>query len=61
VWAVGNIMAYTIDGGVEGTHAVSLRPVAPVDELVDVFYDVRYKRVFSTKARPLNEKLKQHT
>ena len=42
-----------IAGGVEGIHAVILRPVAPRGELTSDFYQTRYENGFSTKLRPL--------
>ena len=51
--AVCSIMAYKIALGVEGTHAVILRPVAPSGEHTSEFYNVRYYSGFSAKARPI--------
>ena len=38
-----------IAGGVEGIHAVILRPVAPRGELTSDFYKLWYESGFSTK------------
>ena len=42
-----------VAGGVDGVHAVILRPMAPPEELAGEFYSVKSETGLFTKAKPL--------